>query len=106
MCDEERTEPVADKQSMQFVAKTVPGDFVERSERLIEKEELRLKRECPSKRRPHPHSAGQGVREVMGKFPQAHTFDRLSYASPPLNLWKPIQLDAQFDVSLYGPPRQ
>ena len=82
--DEQGGEPLGQVQAEQLVVEPLPGDLVQRPERLVEQEQLRLQGEGAGQRHPHPHAARQGQRMVAGEVVQADQGERLGGPAAPL----------------------
>ena len=103
---EQRGERTAGEQRHQLVVQPLAGQLVQRPERLVEQEQLRLEHQRAGQRRPHPHAARQrrGPRAVEPG--QAHQVQHPLHPAPPLRAGDALQLGEQLDVARHRPPRQ
>jgi hypothetical protein len=67
-------------QRQQIVIEPKPRDLVERRERLVHQQDVRIDDQRPRQRHPHLHAAGQFARIRFGKFGQSHLRQRLADA--------------------------
>ena len=105
--DEQRGEALALEQAEQLVVQPFAGDLVERAERLVEQEDLRLEHQRAGQRGAHLHAAGELLRVLLLEPVQADEVrSRRRHGacrSAPVDAF---ELGEQLDVALHGAPLQ
>ena len=84
--------------AQQLEAEALPGQGVERAERLVEEEDRRSQRERPRDGHPLAHAAGQLVRTRAGELGHAHELQQLSRARLARRPWRGGQLEREGDI--------
>ena len=82
------------------------GLRVDRRERLVEQQHMRIDGQRARQRHALAHAAGQLVRIVIGKFREIEIFKECLGALPALGRRNTLDFDAEHDVLGDGAPRQ
>ena len=106
MRDEQRGELLRVEQVDQLVVESLPGDFIERTERFVEQEDLGVQHQRASERAPHLHATGQLLGILVLVTDQVDQLDRLGRLGSALGLGHVLQLGVELDVALHRSPRQ
>ena len=104
--DEQHGEPALGADPVQLVVQQVAGHRVERAERLVHQQDLRVLGQRPGQRDPLPHAARQLVRPLVGEAAQVHQVQQVGGAAPPLGLGHPARAQRQLHVPGRGQPRE
>ena len=93
-----RFRPLADP--VQFVVQQVPGHRVQRAERLVHQQHVRVLGQRPGQRDPLPHAAGQLVRPLVAEPAELDRVEQLGRPLLALGLAHPAGAQRQLDVAL------
>ena len=95
MGDEDHGRAASLPQRQQIVVEPEAGDLVERGERLVHQQQLRLGHQRARDRDPHPHAAGQFARKGVREIRQADARQRLATRGPRQRLVGMRELERQ-----------
>ena len=93
-------------QRLELVVQHVTGHRVERAERLVHQQDLRVLRERPRQRGALPHAARELVRTLLREVREVHHLEQLLAAFAPPLARRAGQLQRELDVAAHGQPRE
>jgi hypothetical protein len=104
--DEQHGQRLLPPDPFELVVEQVPGHRVERAERLVHQQDVRVLGERPGQRDPLPHAAGELVRPLATEPLEPDDLEQVLGPPPPLALVDALEPQRELDVSGHRQPRE